>query len=65
MIVDPGDVEKMKGGFQKLDDAIEKFCSVWTSEHTTLAAGASVRAGIEALGATKLELSRLVPIEEP
>ncbi|MBA7656716.1 hypothetical protein ES703_64643 [subsurface metagenome] len=65
MIVDAGDVEKMKGAFQKLDDAVEKLCEVWTSPHTTIGDGACVRGGIEALGATKLELSRVMASEEP
>lgn len=61
MIVDPGDVIKMEGAFQKLDDAVNKLCDVRISTHTTAPDVLKVQKGIDELGATKMALSTLIP----
>lgn len=66
MITNPEDIGKIQGGFQKLEDANEKFCAVVTSPHTTPEDHMALVTAISLIGTQKQEISKLLPpVTEP
>lgn len=61
MITDPGDIGKIRGGFEKIEDAEEKFCDVVHSNLTSPEDVKELMAAISTIGAGKQRISKLLP----